>query len=531
MHQGVVFLRLANTYKTVTLTIVEAVQNALDADAEKVFVGIDVKGREVCVLDDGNGVTEEKFREALLSVGKTVKPRRGTLGRFGLGLISPFNKCGRYVFASHPIGVREANIWTFIGADIETQKTEVQIPFEQAPSLPPIPQQFVANAGQLYARWRTMVHLSDVVDDRVIGVADPDELESQIREKFRKVMLQKGTTVHIVIIDEQGDAQERCIDATDYTGEPLEIVSHTETGCGKVTFELYRAAKSGGVRSGVVSVAQTGDVSPVTWKEFYGQAWGSKKLKHVKEAFDVLASGYFEGVIHAPGIELEPDRKSFKMGDALDSLYVAIYAWYLNRGKALYEDEQEIRKENRWRSLGERSLERVLAKLNDNQTFAPMARKLFGVLPDQKDEPSTNSVTPGPRPRQPGKPATEPKARRRVVADPPQRDKRPSTPIRPNLALSFAYAVMAGSTQLWQFDMETGVLTFNVMHPTWVKLDETGGKHTTRNDKQIMQLQEWLALKLLLLLSHYDDPDFEFDVARGPIDEEAKYYAEMIIIA
>jgi hypothetical protein len=523
-------LRLANTYKTITLTIVEAVQNALDADAEKVFIGIDVKGRVVCVLDDGNGVTEEKFQQALLSVGKTVKPRRGTLGRFGLGLISPLNKCVRYVFASHPLGVREANIWTFIGEDIKAQRTEVKIPFEQAPSLPPIPKQFVSSAGQLYARWRTIVHLSDVVEDRVVGVADLEELESQIREKFRKVMLQKGTTVHVVIIDEQGVSQERCIDASDYTGEPLEIVSHTEEACGKVTFELYRAVKSDGVRSGVVSVMRAGDISPITWKEFHGQAWGSKKLKHVKEAFDVLASGYFEGVITAAEIELEPDRKSFKMGDALDALYVAIYAWYLNRGKALYEDEQEIRRENRWKSLGQRSLEKVLAKLNDSQTFAPMARKLFGVLPDQRDEQPKPSN--GPRPRQPGKPATpEPKTeRRRVVADPPQREKRPSTPVRPNLALSFAYAVMAGSTQLWQFDMDTGVLTFNVLHPTWVKLDETNGKHTTRNDRQIMQLQEWLALKLLLLLSHYDDPDFEFDTARVPIDEEAKYYAEMIII-
>ena len=158
-----------------------------------------------------------------------------------------------------------------------------------------------------------------------------------------------------------------------------------------------------------------------------------------------------------------------------------------------------------------------------------MARRLSGILPDAP--PKEAAAKPGPKPRQPGEQRpTEGQTKRRVVADPPQREKRTPTDVRPNLTLRFAYEVLAGSTRLWEYNPDTGTLTFNVRHPIWVKLDETNGKHTKRNDMQIMHMQEWLTLKLLLLLSHHDDPDFDFEVARVAVDEEVKFYPEMFII-
>jgi hypothetical protein len=155
-----------------------------------------------------------------------------------------------------------------------------------------------------------------------------------------------------------------------------------------------------------------------------------------------------------------------------------------------------------------------------------MARSLQGALPDEVK----TSAAERKRASTAGngeKSSSGEKRPRRVVVSPPERaGDAKQQENRPMLRFSYE---MLMSSRLWEFDAETGVLTFNVRHPTWVRLDETDGKRTARNDRQIMHLQEWLTLKLLLILSRHDEPDFDFDIARIPVDNEVKYYAEMFI--
>ncbi|HSX06711.1 MAG TPA: ATP-binding protein [Candidatus Saccharimonadia bacterium] len=532
-HIGQALFRLANEYPTLTLTVVETVQNAIDASARTVYVGIDTQRRLVVTLDDGDGVTEDRFQEALDSVCQGVK-RAGSLGRFGLGLISPLNKCDRFIFASQPdtpTGKRgNANVWTFIGAEIKAQQYDVDVPYEERRTLPEIPRQFVESASRHYAAWRTMVRIEGVTTDRVISTVDLDDLEHLIRSKLEIGMRDKGTTVHLVKLGAGSELlDKRDIDPEDYTGEPLEVVRHTGEACGPVTFELYRARKTGGQRRGQVRIMRTGDNSPITWREFYTQALGSKKLQHVKEAFDALGSGYFEGMVYAENIELESRRTVFQLGEALDGLYVAIYAWYLNRGKALYEDEHEARREQRYQELGERSLAKFMERFATNPTFAAMAHRLMGILPegvtDLPGSPPENKS--GERSGNEAKPRTK---RQPVIANPPKQtgDDGRRAP-HPQVGLRFAYELLEGSSRLWEFDVEAGVLTFNVRHPIWTRLDETNGKHTPKHDGQIMHLQEWLALKLLLALTHHDESGFDLEFARGAIDDEVKPYVDLII--
>lgn len=331
LHVGEALMRLANEYPTLTLTVVETIQNAIDASAQTVFVGIDAAHHLVITLDDGEGVTEEKFQEALDSVCRGVK-KPGSLGRFGLGLISPLNKCQQFVFASQPnIPGREkrgkANVWTFIGDEIKVQHHDADVPYSEQDRLPEIPDQFLKLSTERPAAWRTMVRIEGVIHDRVIGEVDLDDLEHLVRSKLEIGMRAKGTTVHLAVVGAGGELlDKRDIDPEDYTGEPLEVVSHSGEKCGTVTFELYRARKTGGQRRGQVRIMRTGDNSPVTWREFYTQAMGSKKLQHVKEPFDALGSGYFEGMIYAEDIELDSARTKFRLGEALDGLYVAICA-------------------------------------------------------------------------------------------------------------------------------------------------------------------------------------------------------------
>lgn len=530
LHHGEVLLRLANTYPTITLTVVEAVQNAIDADAEKVFIGIDVQRRSIIVLDDGLGVTVDKFQEALLSVGKGIK-RPGSLGRFGLGLISPLNKCTRYVFASQPVGERNVNWWEFEGDRIRGQHHEVQIPYGLNAELPAIPSQFRRSANGLRARWRTFVWLSGVTQDKVVGAADLDELEGQIRTKLGPGMRRKGTTAHIVLIDERGQMSDtRSVDPGEYTGERLPVVTYTDADCGEVRFELYRAHKTGGVRRGEVVFMRTGDNYPVLWRELFGQALGGRWLEIAKDALDALGSGYFEGVIYADKVELHQERTKFIWNEALRGLFMALGTWYSEHGQAHFEDEQEARRERRYQELGERSLAKIMGLLEKNTAFSLLARRLLGVLPGeepvQQPRPGRGGSSDG---NSGGSSGTRTK-RPRVVANPPPNRDRPAQDREPHPTLRFAYEMLEHSTRLWEFDADSGMLTFNVRHPVWVSLDETAGRHTSRNDRQIMHLQEWLALKLLRLLSRHDDPDFDLEIMRIDVDDEVKYYAEMFIL-
>lgn len=525
LHLGESLYRFANTYPTLGLTLVETVQNAIDASAEKVFIGIDFQTGEIIVLDDGEGATREKFREALKSVGKGIK-KPGSLGRFGLGLISPLNKCHHFTFASHPVGLRTGNVWRFEGEVIRAMHESGQVPREEVDTLPPLPKQFVQVAGQLYARWRTIVHMVNVNDDKIDDFADLDDLEGDIRTKLSIGMIQKNTVVHVMLIAKDGSVEHREINPIRFTGEKLEVFTHREKGCGVVTFELYRVPKTGGVRRGIVLIRRSDDNYPIPWRDFYLQALGSRKLPHVKAAFDALGSGYFEGVIHAENIVLDERRTCFAKGPVLTSLYVAIFAWFLAVGQKLYESEQEARRGEHYQSLGEQSLQRLMGLLEGSTVFAALTRRLHGVLPEA-DKARPIRPTDG-KPR-PGDPRTRTESpRKRVVANPPEPRERSPRDNQRGVTLRFAYEVLPQSNRLWEFGPD-GVMTFNIRHPIWVKLDETDGKHTPRNARQLMHLQEWLTLKLLMLLERHDEPGFDMDHERVAVDKEVKYYAEMFI--
>ncbi|HTE57807.1 MAG TPA: ATP-binding protein [Verrucomicrobiae bacterium] len=531
LHHGEALMHFANTYPTLNLTIVEAVQNAIDAKAHNVFIGINPnpQGREVLVLDDGNGVTQDDFRRALMSVGKSVK-RKGSLGRFGRGLISPLDKCKTYVFASMSSGMDHANIWTFRGEDIIKQARDIKVPIVQEAKLPRVPRRFSKQAAALGCRWRTMVNLREVTEDKVVNATNIDDLQGLIRAKLGIGMRRSDTTVHILINDGLGHPQSGTINPDDFQGQPLEVVRFDGGECGEVVFELYRARKSGGKRSGEVFVMELDDDYPVTLREVQTQAMGARWLDAVKDAFDVLGSGYFEGTIRVEKIELAPERNKFVLNEALMAMYLAIDWWYQHHGKEYFEDESEAQRDERYRELGEKSLARLLGELDEGIT-----RKLADLFPAEVEaEQALERKARGPSPT--GDNTSSKRTRRQpTIARPPkpereEQDEQGQTKGTSSKgSLKFAYEMMEGSSYLWIFDPDTGVLTFNIRHPVWVKLDETQGKHNTRHDRQIMHLQEWLALKLVLLLIRHGSFDFEFDVERVAIDLEAPHYAKHFI--
>ncbi len=85
---------------------------------------------------------------------------------------------------------------------------------------------------------------------------------------------------------------------------------------------------------------------------------------------------------------------------------------------------------------------------------------------------------------------------------------------------------MPGASPLFVFGLQSGMPTFNILHPVWVMLDENrDAKHVARHDKQVMRLQEWLAFKVLLAIGTYGPEEL---LARlNEIHREVMFYAPL----
>lgn len=550
-------MRLANTYPSLVLTLIECIQNAIDGEAQHIFVGIDLKRRRVNVADDGVGVDVFTFERALSSVGQSIKSAN-KLGRFGMGLISPLNKCANFTFMSSPISEnrRRSTRWQFEAKAIRAQHTEISIPREQVAALPVLSQQFAPHAtGEFKQIWRTMVAMNAVTEDKVISLMDLDELESETLSKLGNVMRQRSVVVRVVLIDGQERVQTRDITASSFSGEAFPLVRYDLEKAGGVELQLYRAPKRSGRRQGLVSVMETGNPSSISIRDFARQARMSSWSAEVEPAVAALNSGHFEGTIRADGITMHPERTKFELNDALREVYYALAQWFEDHGKLQFENEQEVSRESRYQDLGLKSQARLQEFLShpENKRLLTVLQSAVAIgrmgdghvtpgsgRPTGQDEAATTRVGQGgagvarvpsgkphsPRSTEPGpdRPGDTPLGvmgpngkRRRLVRGDSQ-------------GLWYEYSQLPANSHLWEFDMQQGVLTFNVRHPVWARLDETRGKHLARNAKWIMHLQEWLTLQVLLLISSYPESN-DFEEHRSSVDDQIRPYVDMFIVA
>lgn len=530
-HAGEALWSFATTYPTLPLCLIEAVQNGIDANAKVIFVGVDLKERRVAVCDNGDGVSKEKFAQALQSVGRGIKSEE-KIGRFGRGLISPLPLAQTMTFISKT-GGGVVNSWLFIGEQLRRQGSGLNATRTTYEAFPSLPEPFAhahneAKVTRQPTKWRTMVLLDRVTEDKTLTLINPEDFELLLLGKLRRPMREKDVTVFLKVRDLSGKIRTRQITASNFTGEPLETVVFSAKSAGNITFRLYKARLSGGKRQGQVEFFQDGDPSSAGAKEFRAQAmglgwYGGDAPESVKQGIDALYSGFFEGSVSAEGIVLHPERKKFEIGDALTDVYALIGDWYEKIGSAYLNDEQEQRAEQRYQELGEQSLRRLMDAFSNNPAFAPLNHELRGVLPvsgssgpeaGRKKEKEKDSSSSSPRSR-------------RVVVRP---KREPSENPRPRSGgfLSFAYEFLRGSARLWEYDHESGVLTFNIRHDLWGKVDKTG-KQNLKTDKRVMHLQEWLAFKLLLLLATHINPA-EIELHRQAIDSELEYYVEAFIL-
>lgn len=526
-NNGKVFMHLArHTYTTLTQVIIECVQNALDANARNVWIKVDMRKRTIIVANDGDGVDVELFERALMSVGEGVKDKT-KLGRFGLGLISPLDKCRYYTFTSRPNGDRKWLRWRFEAAQIEPQSNEVRIPLSRIGD--------ERMKGDRYAVSLLSIH--GFTKDRATSALDPGILANSIQEKLGPAMRKLGVTCHLEFHTAERQTVHEEIKPLDYAGEALPPFTYEDTYVGKVEFELYRAVRTSRGRNGLVVLSELDSTYPITWKEFTGQ---TRDVGMTGDLIKALGSGFFEGVVRAEKVELHPSRNKFVRNDAVFGLVFALEEWFADIGRAIYEDERIEQAERRYQELGLRTLDRLDDLLHQPE-FSHLREALKalekgtigqghvppkGKVTKEETDPSKR-VGPGgvnvrkepdggresKAPQDPERPGDVPLS----AAGPDGRRRRITR--RNSGGLQFSYGMPEGSERLWELDPLQGIVYFNVRHPTWLKIAD--------KDHHVLHLQEWIAIQALGMLLQ---PETAFPLLPEYVDSQTLAYVELMVI-
>jgi|GEM_PF-3387891 len=533
-HAGEALWNFAKTYPTLPLCIIEAVQNAIDANAHVVFAGVDLVEHRVAICDDGDGASKDQLAKALRSVGKGVKSS-DKIGRFGRGFIAPLPMAQTMTVFSRPRGSSKVNHWLLIGEQLRKMERDLNICYEEYDDFPSLPYPFIhsqneAKRGKRATRWSTMILLDKLIEDRVLTEIEPEDFELLLLGKLRRPMREKDVTVFLKVRDHSGKIKTRTITASNFTGEKLEEVKLFANACGNVVFTLYKARMTGGKHKGRVEIFQTGDPSAIGATEFRAQAmglkwYGGQSDEAIKKGIDALCGGLLEGGISVDNIELNPERKKFEIGDPLTDVYALIGDWYEKFGSTYLNDEHERRTEKRYRELGAQSLEWLLSQLQTPE-FAELRENLHGMIPISNGEKASSDEG---RPKASDGRTKSPKSKRLVVRPKPEpKEEEPRRTRRGSFSLSFAYEMLSGSTRLWEYDHQEGVMTFNIRHPLWVKVDSV--KQNPKADRRVVHLQVWLAFKLIFLLATTHADPGEIELHRHLLDQEAEYYIEGFVL-
>lgn len=539
-HQGSALLKLASFYPRLLDVLLEEVQNCIDKGARMVQVIINQKTRNIAIRDDGDGVSQHEFEQALTSISKTMKDRKkGKLGRFGLGLISPLGKCERFVFTSTSKRDPRAYLeWTFVTKDLEEQETIRGIPMRARQDLLFRRGDSHNVRGTTTVPWRTEVRIEHYTNDRQINRVSLESLREGILDRFGPSMRRNQVVVTVRLTHESGECSTLDIKAKDFEGVKLpDATIEDRSNKSRTWFKLYLARKTEKGRRGKVLVGEVDNDFRFDFSTFVRYLGDGFDL--ADEAVAALKSGVFEGEILNDVVQLHENRKTFLANEALLSFCAAIEEWFELHGKKHFKAAQEEKQEERYQTLGTRSM-RVIEEMLKLPAFSGLLKaidsfKKGSIGPGHaeyagKTSPDTSIAVRGNTGRSnEGRENTGDSEGR----TPPQNDlpkDRPLTVVGPrgvnrtivrghSTGLQLAHVAMPGSQSLWVLDEVMGVLKINVLHPLWLQCEE-------HNDRSLMRFQEYLMLQALGLQAA---PQDWAQFARLVFDELNAPYAYMLV--
>lgn len=499
LHEGEALLKLAALYPTLLEILLEEVQNSLDTNSSRIWVGVDFKARVITVEDNGEGVTQEKFEAALAEVCKTQKPT-GKLGRFGVGLISPLGKAERFAFTSTPkSNPHDYREWNFVTEELRQQRKIEGIPFHPRADLW---YGSYTGKGVTPVQWRSQMRIERFTKDRLISRITVDSLRDRTLEKYIHTMRRLNTVVSVRIKEADGKVQTLEFKAPEFEGTKLPEAEIHQAG--RTNFKLYLAKKGPKGRGGKVLVGEYGNDFRLSFSTFLRSL--PEECKISSDAVQALMSGIFEGDIVNNRIRLNPDRKSFELGDALVGFCEAINQWFEKEGINYFAEAQEERESERFQRLGLSSLrviEGMMANEEHRQFLEDVFRHIQRGTIGKHHFPHPGKLSDLPSLSVEGYPTGDGGDYSGGVKDEPAKEKmghHPLTVTGPkgkrrrivrssSLGLQLVHDSLE-TGHLWLFDPEIGALTFNTRHPLWVRCDEKG-------DKVLIRFQNFIILQAL----------------------------------
>lgn len=491
-----------DSYGTLTECILELVQNGIDAGATNVAVIIDKRKRNIKIIDDGEGVSKEKYEASLQSVMVSTKSP-DKYGQFGRGMLSPLKKCEAHSMISCPKGGMLFLEWIFKTEAIEAQKDEVFVPYRPRGDLRLKTDRRGAQAGVTMVEWQTTVEIDSYTDDRAISkIPSAESIFDALMRRYREKMIERNICTAITITDERGKVDEHIGFAVPYRGHRLQQHKVRHVDAGFTTFNLYLSRKNekGALEGANVSVGETENPSRIPFRLFAQSLDGV--LSH--DVVEALKSGIFEGDILTERAKMHHNRKSFEPSNALLGFCESIEQWYDEVGKEHYCSVVEARDAERYKALGE-DLSRTVERLLQDPKFADILKSLaLGVKQKraEKDKNGTERAEVSTSPRAdradpdevPDREERDP-SKKKVVSDkhpaPPSEHKRVARARveNKNLGIEFRYDDIYDEKVLWTFS--DGVLTFNTLHAKWRACESS--------QRRSKQLQEFICMQALSL--------------------------------
>ncbi len=533
-HQGKLLMLAAKQYPNLQAALLEIIQNAIDGRAKHIGVRLDRKKRSINVFDDGKGASIAKFNASLGRVGDSEKTE-DELGQFGLGLVSPIDKCEKMTFTSCPVTGENGYVeWVFIGDDIISQKDEIVIPRTELTNY-----QFGKESKTLTVKseklsivsWRTKVTLHRYSDDRVISkISSIDDLVSAIFTRYGVAMHKRGTRLTVEYITDDGKSEVRKnLKAPEYAGEPLPRYMGLTDGY-RTFFNLYLAkADMRGKAKGIVSVGVQGNDFRFPFKLLASKVRGYLSV----DVITALNSGVFEGEILSTSASLHENREQFVVNQGLVVFANALEEWYQDVGAANFSRVGESREDERYQQLGLESMKHIESMLKAQQfehlakmfkesqqgTIGKQHGKTTAESPVATQEHTAVSTQGSGSGQDKARWPTQPKSETDQKEPQTKDDHHPYTVAGPrgqnrtvvkggSFGLQFVHSSMQGDQRLWFFDGSAGILYFNVRHSMWALCESS--------DKRLMQLQELVAVQAIqwffcpdhlkdAMLSHVDD--------------------------
>ena len=506
-------LRLvANRYPKLDDATQEGVQNAIDPIPEvedrpeldrlgknykpRVDVLINKGRREIIIRDNGDGVSIERYEAALANIGESQKGEMvKKLGEFGLGAMSPFDKCEYFTFMSSPrTGENPPFKWTLNTADIKKQQTNLSVP------------------GRPYVQspeewWTSELRIYNYTQDKLRSAIEFESFCTKMVDQYNEHMKRKKLIINVSIKERDGaQPQKRSVKWMDFTGVRLDPWTLTHESCGTTAVQLYLAnpGKSGKPK-GRVTLRSSSD---------YGCPLGSKALSGLIDAklLKDLKSGIFEGDIRFDKpVEMEPSRRWFVENEALYGAVDHVETWIKTIGLKHIDAQKNEDTKSRWERTGAtaqgaaRRLLRMrpdLGKLLENFLYGHVGKE-HANIPGDKDGTTDAKSTDGTgrKPRDPDAPPPKPRnpnPKPRAGHTPVAGTGKGGQPRQHVKGHSKGLILERGQIQgsnLWALNEEKGIVTVNVYHFTWQELDRTKGskgehiRTEKQRDKAISDIQ------------------------------------------